>query len=793
MIINKKNRELQYLRGEIDRLENNLKRLSNGDFTFDMNTQQTEDISVEERAKFMMLDHYMESIADSYKNLIKDTDIMKNNIREGNTLYRMPTTAYNGQIRKISENLNTSMEIFVEPLGEALTILEHLEKNDMTLNMKSSYQGQLEVFANGMNLVIKRFRSVQDSFIKLSEGDISILEKFESIGQRSQNDKLIPSIIKTCKYIKNLITDVNNITAECINGNMKQAYGDPDRYTGGYREIILGVNNIITSVSKPIYESVDILSEMAGNDYSKTMSTDFNGDFLVMANAVNDVQKRLLAIQNIMVKISKGDISELENYRKIGKRSQNDNIVPAFIAMMEAIQELMNETAMLTKAADEGDLRIRGNAEKFQGGYAAIIAGINNTLDRVVEPISEVIDALTKMSQGSVNCSVKGSYKGDFESLANALNTTAYCMGMLIDSIDTNLKNISEGNLNVDYVQDYMGDYLTLSNSINHIIKSLNYTLHEVNTSAEQVAAGAGQISQASLILSQGAEEQASSIEEVTSALTEVSSQVKQNAQNADEASNLSLTAKNDAIRGNEHMKEMQKAMYEINTSSSNISKIIKVIDDIAFQTNILALNAAVEAARAGQYGKGFAVVAEEVRNLAQRSASAAKETTTMIEGSIEKVEIGTKIANNTSEALDKIVQSISKSAELVGSIAAASNEQAAAIGQVNQAVSQVSTVIQMNSATAQESASSSEELSSQAEMLKTMVNKFKLKDTQVLENYGIEGLNPNVLKEIEQMLEKRLAAAGGTEAIVAKANENPEAAKNKIHISLEDKDFGKY
>ena len=255
-----------------------------------------------------------------------------------------------------------------------------------------------------------------------------------------------------------------------------------------------------------------------------------------------------------------------------------------------------------------------------------------------------------------------------------------------------------------------------------------NHVLGNIREASAQVTTGSEQVASASHALAAGSTEQASALEQVSAAIDEIANRTKNNAAEASNANILVVEAKEGVVKGNYQMQEMMIAMDEINKSSVDISKIIKVIDDIAFQTNILALNAAVEAARAGAYGKGFAVVAEEVRNLAAKSAKAASETAELIENSISKVEKGSIIAAETGAALSEIVENIDKIVEIISGVAVASNEQATAITQIDMALGQVSQVVQSNSATSEQCAAASEELSNQAVRLRELIAGFKLR-----------------------------------------------------------------
>ncbi len=394
---------------------------------------------------------------------------------------------------------------------------------------------------------------------------------------------------------------------------------------------------------------------------------------------------------------------------------------------------------------------------------------------KITGPIKRIVEMLQHLEEGKLDTRLRLVQKDEIGKMATAMDSFA---DNLQHEILTAFEKLAAGDFTFK-AQGLIRAPLAKAN------KNLNQILGQIYTASEQIAAGGSQISDSSQALSQGATEQASSLEEITSSMTEMASQTKMNAENATQANQVSGKAKEAADMGNEQMKQMVGAMAEINQASQNISKIIKVIDEIAFQTNLLALNAAVEAARAGQHGKGFAVVAEEVRNLAARSAKAAQETAELIEGSVVKTGNGAQIADQTARALGEIVNSITKVTDLVAEIAAASNEQAQGISQVNQGLSQIDQVTQQNTANAEESAAAAEELSGQAGQLRQMLSRFKF-----------ETLDRTEANNTSEAMEKTVAVSASEWEKLSVWPESPSAMASenaRKAIVLDDSEFGKY
>ncbi len=473
----------------------------------------------------------------------------------------------------------------------------------------------------------------------------------------------------------------------------------------------------------------------------------------------------------VIGKIARGDLSERFTVKS---RDEFKQVSEALGTMADNIQGLINEAGVLTKAAVEGRLATRGDANKFQGGYQEIVKGVNATLDAVIGPLNVTAKYVDDISKGVIPPIITDNYNGEFNIIKTNLNSVVTMMSELLAETDklvkaaingqlatradatkfqggwhqlvagvnetletviapvnetiAVLKQLAQGDMTIQVTGDYKGDFDILKTALNDSINSINEILVQVSLAVEQVTAGSQQVSQASQALSQGATEQASSLEEITSSVTEIAGQTKQNTENAVRVNGLSGEAKESAVAGDSQMKALVKAMEDINRSAEEIGKVVKAIDDISFQINLLALNANVEAARAGKYGKGFAVVAEEVRNLAVRSAGSVKETTAMVEEVKKNIGKGNNLVEATAKQLSTIVTGVSQVASLAEEVATASREQNQGLEQISTGLNQIDQVTQSNTASAEESASAAEELSSQAQQLKAMIGKFKLR-----------------------------------------------------------------
>lgn len=365
----------------------------------------------------------------------------------------------------------------------------------------------------------------------------------------------------------------------------------------------------------------------------------------------------------------------------------------------------------------------------------AIILGLYIVISIVV-PLGKLNRVTSALAKGNLDAKIDISSNDEVGQLAKSMGLLTNRLKsyiQYIDEISELLEDLGRGNLDLVFKNSYEGDFEKIKKALTNTSEMLNQTLSQISIAADQVSSGSDQVSSGAQALAQGATEQASSIEELSATINEVSSQIVKTAENAANAKQISIESSYATQQGKAKMQQMITSMTEISDTSREIGKIIKAIDDIAFQTNILALNAAVEAARAGASGKGFAVVADEVRNLAGKSAESAKNTAALIEKSIKAVAQGSVIVSETAGSLDVVVQSAEKLDKIIQYIANTSEEQAVSIKQVDIGIDQISTVVQTNSATAEESAAASEELSSQSQMLANLISQFKLKDNYLL------------------------------------------------------------
>ena len=609
-----------------------------------------------------------------------------------NALHRLDTiySQYLVASRQIGE-LKANLEKMDGYLYHYVAVPSARNNTLASIKQETNSIDQIVVAYKGKELISEEKKLISDfeaAWTEMQRGYRDLISNIQA-NDRPGVDRLLADRSYLIEAQKNTLTAVRNLNDYNTSRNEAAIKANAEAKSGwsgilwlfSFFGIFLLISMAIMlteSVTKPLKKISLMMQEIEKGHLSNRLNMTRKDEIGSLSRSLDKFANNLQ--QNIvfnMQQISEGNIDI-----KPAITDDKDEIGPALNKMINAIGSMSNEMKRCCVAALEGNLSNRADATPYYGKYQKIVKGFNNTLDAIMGPVNEASEVLEKIAGKDMTVRMKGEYKGDHAKIKELLN-------MFVENIDKALQQVAIG--------------------------------------AEQVASASVQVSTGGQSLSQGASEQASSLEEVSSSLQEMSSMTKQNALNAREAKGVAEQARGSADKGVESMNRMSSAINQIKTSSAATAKIVKTIDEIAFQTNLLALNAAVEAARAGDAGRGFAVVAEEVRNLAMRSAEAAKNTANLIEEAVKNSENGVAINVEVLKNFQEITEKTNKVSQVVAEIAAASDQQDQGISQLNKAVEQLNQLTQQNAANAEESASAAEEMSSQSEEMRSMIAGFKL------------------------------------------------------------------
>jgi methyl-accepting chemotaxis protein len=574
------------------------------------------------------------------------------------------TDTYNGDFNEIKVNLNNCIEIMQGLLDETATLIK------ATKDGKLDTRGNAARFVGGWGELVGGVNELIDAFVgpinvtaeyvdRISKGDIppKITDTYN--GDFNEIKINLNNCIET---MQELLDQTDILIKGAADGELDKR-ADADRFVGGWKQLVAGVNDTVANIVNPLRVTADYVDQVAKGIIPPAITTEYKGEYNVIKQNLN--------------------------------------------AMVKMMNELLEQTDILIKGAADGELDRRADASLFVGGWSKLVAGVNDTVTNIVNPLMVTADYVDRISTGNMPPVITAEYKGQYNLIKTNLNVLIEATNRITDAA----KEVAGGNLMVDLKERSPQD--DLMHALSAMVAQLVEIVAEVKVASDNVAGGSVELSASAQTMSEGASQQAAAAEEASSSMEQMSSNIRQNADNAQQTEKIAVKSADDAQEGGKAVAETVQAMKEI-------AGKISIIEEIARQTNMLALNAAIEAARAGEHGKGFAVVASEVRKLAERSQHAAGEISELSVSSVE-------VAERAGAMLATILPDIRKTADLVQEINASSKEQDTGAQQINKAIQQLDQVIQQNASASEEMAATAEELSSQSAQLQSTISFFRI------------------------------------------------------------------
>ncbi len=676
---------------------------------------------------FNIIKTNLNNMVKMMSDLLAQTDIIIQGAANGELDKRANADMFVGGWNQLVTGVNQAITNIVDPMNVTADYVDKVAKGIIPPTITTEYKGQYNVIKVNLNNMVKMMSDL------LAQTDIIIQGAANGeLDKRANADMFVGGWNQLVKGVNQAITNIvdpMNVTADYVDKVAKGVIPPTitTEYKGQYNVIKGNLNNMVAMMTELLSETDGLVQAAVGGRLStRATASKFVGGWFQLVDGVNKTLDAVIGPLNVSAgyvdRISKGDIPPKITDIYNGDFNEIKNNLNQCIDAMNA---LVGDAGMLATAGVEGKLKTRADATRHQGDFRKVVQGVNDTLDAVIGPLNVAAGYIDLIGKGEVPAKITDTYNGDFNTIKNNINA---CVDGLQGLVEANnvIQLMSQNDFTSAIRGNYQGVFAELGKAINETIKQMREALIQVQDGAVSIASASGEIAMGNQDLSSRTEEQAANLEETASGLEQITSNVNLTAENAQSANQEAVKARQVAQDGGTAVAQVIAAMESINQSSAKINEIIGVVDEIAFQTNLLALNAAVEAARAGEQGRGFAVVAAEVRNLAKRSADAAKEIKVLIRESVAKSVDGSKVAAHAGETIQEVVSNVQRVTALVGEIANATQEQSTGLIELNKAVVQMDEVTQQNAALVEQAAAAADTLDSQAHTLAEVVSRFK-------------------------------------------------------------------